>query len=482
MAGTLYETCVDRVSVAHDIDNVSDHHPIFTCLSLDTKYVGVTGKVHSPRPSWVKACIKDLDQYRDVLSKNLAHLILIPQIEALTCRDMQCSSVNHAAALTRYVSELTKCCVDACQRTIPVTKCRQSSGRIAGWNELVKPYRDKSLFWHQVWIDNGRPRSGTVAECMRRTRAMYHYAVRNAKNNEERLISERLAECLLSNNNRDFWREIKKIRYNKCGRSKVADGVSSDVGIANVFVRSYKDLFTGVPYDKMHMQRLVHENSESVVSTGFVDDCVVITGEVRNAVLKLKASKADGCFELSTDHFVHAGDDLFVHIALLFSAMVVHGCCPQQLTTSTVIPIQKSCNVNLADSNNYRGIALSPIFVKIFDHIVLMRYHSMLITSELQFGFKAKCSTNMCTLILKETMSYYVNNDSSVFCTFLDATKAFDRIRYCKLFRKLLDRGIPPCIIRVLLGFYLNNMIRIAWNGILSDYFWQSMVSSRVVF
>ena len=58
-----------------------------------------------------------------------------------------------------------------------------------------------------------------------------------------------------------------------------------------------------------------------------------------------------------------------------------------------------------------------------------------------------------------------------VFCTFLDATKAFDRIRYCKLFRLLSDRGIPPCIIRILLGFYTHNLVRVVWNGILSDYF-----------
>jgi len=55
-------------------------------------------------------------------------------------------------------------------------------------------------------------------------------------------------------------------------------------------------------------------------------------------------------------------------------------------------------------------------------------------------------------MILKETMSYYVNNNSMVFYTFLDATKAFDRIHYCKLFRLLSDRGLPPCIIRILLG------------------------------
>jgi len=68
-------------------------------------------------------------------------------------------------------------------------------------------------------------------------------------------------------------------------------------------------------------------------------------------------------------------------------------------------------------------------------------------------------------------MSYYVANDSMVFCTFLDATKAFDRISYCKLFRLLSDRDIPPCIIRILLVFYMCNFVRIAWNGALSEYF-----------
>ena len=32
------------------------------------------------------------------------------------------------------------------------------------------------------------------------------------------------------------------------------------------------------------------------------------------------------------------------------------------------------------------------------------------------------------------------------FYTFLDASKAFDRVNYCKLFRTLVERGLPPCI------------------------------------
>jgi len=55
------------------------------------------------------------------------------------------------------------------------------NGRIAGWSEYVQPYKEKSMFWHTLWVNCGRPRSGAVADCMRRTRAAYHYAIRGVK-------------------------------------------------------------------------------------------------------------------------------------------------------------------------------------------------------------------------------------------------------------------------------------------------------------
>ena len=85
---------------------------------------------------------------------------------------------------------------------------------------------------------------------------------------------------------------------------------------------------------------------------------------------------------------------------------------------STVVPIPKGNNVNKSDSSNFRGIALSSVYGKIFDNIVLSRYSERLASSELQFGFKAKSSTNLCSMVMKESIAYYVNNNSSVFCTF----------------------------------------------------------------
>ena len=66
---------------------------------------------------------------------------------------------------------------------------------------------------------------------------------------------------------------------------------------------------------------------------------------------------------------------------------------------------------------------------------------------------------------------YYVNNDSSVYCTLLDATKAFDRVEYCKLFRVLLDRKLPVACIRLLANIYTRRVTRVSWNGVCSNRF-----------
>jgi len=78
-----------------------------------------------------------------------------------------------------------------------------------------------------------------------------------------------------------------------------------------------------------------------------------------------------------------------------------------------------------------------------------------------------------CTVVLKETLSYYVKNKSSVFCTFLDASKAFDRVNYCKLFLLLIQRGLPACFITTLINLYTGHSVRVLCAGI------SSMVLSR---
>ena len=64
------------------------------------------------------------------------------------------------------------------------------------------------------------------------------------------------------------------------------------------------------------------------------------------------------------------------------------------------MPIPKGKNTNPTDSSNYRGIVLGSLLGKVFDLLLLDHYSDLLVTSQLQFGFKARRSTNMCTMVL----------------------------------------------------------------------------------
>ena len=96
-----------------------------------------------------------------------------------------------------------------------------------------------------------------------------------------------------------------------------------------------------------------------------------------------------------------------------------------------MIPIPKDKKKSLCSASNYRAIALSSIFSKILDWIILLKEEHSLCFSELQFGFKKGLSTTQCTFSMLEIIDYYNFKKSDVGVLLLDASKAFDRVNYC---------------------------------------------------
>ena len=73
--------------------------------------------------------------------------------------------------------------------------------------------------------------------------------------------------------------------------------------------------------------------------------------------------------------------------------------------------------------------------------------------------------------MVKETIQYYLQNGSNVYCTVLDATKAFDRIDFGKLFREMIIRKIPPLVIRLIMEMHEKQSMAVQWNNEYSDSF-----------
>jgi len=58
-----------------------------------------------------------------------------------------------------------------------------------------------------------------------------------------------------------------------------------------------------------------------------------------------------------------------------------------------------------------------------------------------------------------------------VYCALVDASKAFDRVRFDKMFELLIKRGLPIIVIRLLFDLYVRQQVRTSWCGVFSEYF-----------
>ena len=63
------------------------------------------------------------------------------------------------------------------------------------------------------------------------------------------------------------------------------------------------------------------------------------------------------------------------------------------LIVGFMVPIIKDHSGNNACTSNYRGITISPIVSKLFEHVLKLIFFDALSTSEHQFGFEKNSST-----------------------------------------------------------------------------------------
>lgn len=145
--------------------------------------------------------------------------------------------------------------------------------------------------------------------------------------------------------------------------------------------------------------------------------------------------------------------------------MLIHGHICLELLVCAIIPLIKDKNGKDDDSNNYRGIALSSLLLKIFDWILLLLFDSELLTDQNQFGFESGSSTSMCSWTVVEVVNYFSRKGSPVFAALLDYRKAFDLVNHVKMFKNLIGRGISNIFLRLLMFIYLYQRCYIKWQS-----------------
>ena len=345
------------------------------------------------------------------------------------------------------------------------------------WTTNLTHLRDQSISIHRRWEALGKPNQGLIHSERLRIRASYKKAIRDAQRAPKQQSWNRLHASMVSNDSNSFWKSWRTL-YSKNNSSfpPIVDGQSSKSAIAESF--------------KLHFEKNARPNNEQKVQDLDVKfrsvyseyssnhecacDCQKYHASLDNvidAVMCLKGGKSADDDDISAEHFLNAPFAIFLRLQLLFNAMLIHSFVPSQFTRGSVLPLIKDNNGNRSDINNYRGITISPIASKIFEHLLKSMLSPFLETNPLQFGFKKRSSTIHAGYCLKETINYYVDNDSRVFCAFLDASKAFDRLVHAGLFIKLIARNVPLILLNVIVFWYSNLYCRVKWDTHVSDWF-----------
>ena len=65
----------------------------------------------------------------------------------------------HYCELQLFHDAIVKACIESGKQCIAHTSKSGKTSALTGWNEFVKPYRDDSIFWHNIWKQCGSPRN-----------------------------------------------------------------------------------------------------------------------------------------------------------------------------------------------------------------------------------------------------------------------------------------------------------------------------------
>ena len=170
------------------------------------------------------------------------------------------------------------------------------------------------------------------------------------------------------------------------------------------------------------------------------------------------------------EHLLYCHPVIFSLLATLFNAMLKNSFVPADFGRGITVPIPKNENTQGVHSiESFRGITLSPIISKLFEHCILLMFSDYFVTSNNQFGFKAKIGCPHAIYTVRKTIDFYVQNNSTVNLCFLDVAKGFDKINHFVLLLKLMKRRMPVTLVKLLYYWYSISVNFVRWENVYSS-------------
>ena len=450
---------IDNVRIAHNGDNLSDHSPVEIDLCVRITLANSNPNSRQPFINWKKMRPDSLELFRTKMSTALSMI----QIPEFTLHGSHlCSNDCHKLDIENYYDRIVEA-VSVAESVLPLSN---PSFQRPFWSDELSVLKESSIDCNNYWKSMGCPRSGPIYECRKNCHYQYKIAIRRYKKEANKRDNDDLFSDLADHDGNSFWSKWNSINRNGNVIASRIDGETDPQSIANVFADYFQSVYGNNDTPQHNFLNDAFKTSFADYYSEHCNDdltCYFLNwSEMLNIASKIKLGKA-ASGAIRPEHFIHGAPELLRHFHILFNGMIQHSCVPTAFLKGTISPIVKDSHGDVSSPSNYRGVTLSCLPAKLFEHAIQIKTYDHLFTDDLQFGFKRKTSTSHAIFALKSTVDHFISHGSKVYVAFLDCTKAFDRISHSGLFTKLIERKIPLCFLLCLLFWYQNMYSVVKW-------------------
>ena len=373
---------------------------------------------------------EELFQYHEASAIALAGIKLNEEIT--NCSDQFCTRTAHLDAINQLYHDLTSAFILASRGLAGSPRIPQNPAVIPDWNDEVKTFHSVARKYFLLWVAKIRPKSGLINEHMVSSKKEFKYALRACKSKVERRRADKLYFAVAADvAKKKFWSLARMISAKASLSNNIDDAVGPQ-NIIEVWQQYYSTLLNSLKKDNEQNEKVQLSLCDKKLLCK-VDSLLSDADSIRSLLHKLPLRKAAGSDGLSAEHLIYADPVVCSAISIFINLCLIHGHIPRTCLDTVLTPIIKSRNGDVASKNNYRPVAIATVLSKLYKRFILSKMEHHLITSCNQFGFKSGHSTDMCVFLLKQIAGHYNECGSPVYTVYLDASKAFDRVRHSTL-------------------------------------------------
>jgi ribonuclease HI len=437
---------VDKWRVETNVNQLSDHNPIFFEISTKTKNPtdSKTALYNTKKANWEK--------FSRGIKKKLGEREL---------NEKSFLEINNSRDLETKIEKLMDILSESCAASIPIRKPFKRKP-CPWWNaELDKLKKEAIRCKHRLQNSGQLRRESITLPAYLEAKQAYKIAIINAK-------TESWKNYCAAQNRESAWSAIHRVLINRRKTIPLAtlrDGSEYLASAEETAQRLMERFFPDDDTQRETREQVEIRRMADIIP--FTDDDPSFTeGEIEDIMSNINPDKAPGEDHFTADiclHFFNVDKSL---VTGMYNACLRISHFPTQWKTARVIVIPKPGKDDLQDIKSYRPIGLISVFGKVLEKVIINRinwhFHRQGKLSLKQFGFTPQKSTEDALNASVKMIKAALHDKKLVAAISLDIRGAFDNAWWPFLMCQLSSKRCPRNLFMLVKSYHHQRRVKLS--------------------